>query len=391
MFSRLRTRRTDIFKPRSSRSRRSGFSPSRPLAPWWVRWSLWGNGLLAIALITIVTGLDRAASKAIAQVANQVRQMQETVDRAPSTAVAATVSRPTRSLPPAPDSYEGSVTRRRQEAAAMARRRPARLAVLTGDSLSLAFPVRLLPNQVTWLNQGVSGETTRGLLRRLGDISQLQPEAIFVAIGINDLLQGVGEDTIVENQRAIARELRSAHPRSRIVLQSLLPHRGRLSTWEGRARLERAQTAKLKRINNRLAQVAREERVDYLDLFAMFSDNTGILHPDLTTDGLHLSDRGYLVWRAALDSYLQLLRSGAASLSADDRQPRQSSTARPNASPEAGKPTPKSSPKSPTAGTPSQPHPASASTRDGRSSTARPTVRPNPPAAGRTTDTDSEP
>lgn len=338
---------------------------------------------MAIALLTIVTGLDRAASKAIAQAANQVRQMQETVDRAPSKAVAATVSRPTRSAPPTPDSYEGSVTRRRQEAAAMARRRPARLAVLTGDSLSLAFPARLLPNQVTWLNQGISGETTRGLLRRLDDISPLQPEAIFVAIGINDLLQGVGEDTIVENHRAIARELRSAHPRSRIVLQSLLPHRGRLSTWEGRARLERAQTAKLKRINNRLAQVARDERVDYLDLFAMFSDNTGILHPDLTTDGLHLSDRGYLVWRAALDSYLQLLRSSAASLSADDRQ---STTPRPNALPETGKATPKASP------TPaSKARPASPSPRDGRSSTASPTPRSSAPAAGRTTDTETEP
>ncbi|TAD76916.1 MAG: hypothetical protein EA001_11470 [Oscillatoriales cyanobacterium] len=356
------------------------------MAPWWVRWSLWGNGLLAIALITIVTGLDRAASKAIAQVASQVQQMKETAERAPSQAVAATVSRPTRSLPPAPDSYEGSVRRRRQEAAAMAQRRPTRLAVLTGDSLSLAFPVRLLPNQAAWLNQGVSGETTRGLLRRLSDISQLQPEAIFVAIGINDLLQGVGEDTIVENQRAIVRELRSAHPRSRIVLQSLLPHRGRLSTWEGRARLERAQTAKLKRINNRLAQVARDERVDYLNLFAMFSDNTGILHPDLTTDGLHLSDRGYLVWRAALDSYLQLLRSSAASLSADDRQ---STTPRPKALPETGKatPTPKTSSSTPA----SKPRPASDSARDGRSSTTSPSPRPSTPAAGRTTDDDTNP
>ncbi|MBD2634348.1 hypothetical protein H6G52_03150 [Limnothrix sp. FACHB-881] len=271
-----------------------------------------------MAFLVVVTGLDRAAAKAIAQAIDQIQQTQESLERSPTRAVAATVTTPKRS-PVAATSYEGWVARRRQEANAMALRRPARLAVLVGDSLTLAFPSRLLPAGTTWLNQGISGDTTRLLLQRLDGLARLQPEVIFVAIGINDLMQGVSDDTIVENHRAITQELRRAHPNSRIVLQSLFPHRGASSTWEGRARLRQATLDRIKRINRRLNQVARDERVGFLDLFPMFTDPQGNLHPDLTTDGLHLSDRGYLVWRAALDSFLQLSRSGAAGLTVTPR------------------------------------------------------------------------
>ncbi|GEM_PF-395976 len=328
--------------------RSGGFSPSKPLAPWWVPWSLWGNGLLALALVVVLTGLDRAAGRAIAQAVDRVQQAQASLDQSPSTTTtaAAAAAVPKRS-PVAATSYEGWVARRRQEANAMAQRRPARLAVLVGDSLTLAFPSRLLPAGATWLNQGISGDTTRLLLRRLDGIGRLQPEAIFVAIGINDLLQGVSDDTIVENHRAIANELRRAHPNSRVVLQSLLPHRGVQSSWEGRDRLRTVPRERLQRINRRLAQVARDERVGFLDLFPMFADNKGDLHADLTTDGLHLSDRGYLVWRAALDSFLQLSRSSAASLTPNPR-PGSAEASGTDRSPKAtnsppAKPTPKSS------------------------------------------------
>lgn len=47
-----------------------------------------------------------------------------------------------------------------------------RLSVLLGDSLSLWFPRERLPAGRLWLNQGISGDTTAGILRRLGDFAQ---------------------------------------------------------------------------------------------------------------------------------------------------------------------------------------------------------------------------
>ncbi|HEY9664012.1 MAG TPA: hypothetical protein V6C65_36640, partial [Allocoleopsis sp.] len=54
-----------------------------------------------------------------------------------------------------------------QEADSAATKQPKRLSILAGDSISLWFPEAMLPADRTWLNQGISGETTSGLLKRL--------------------------------------------------------------------------------------------------------------------------------------------------------------------------------------------------------------------------------
>ncbi len=86
-----------------------------------------------------------------------------------------------------------------QEAQAAATKAPARLTILAGDSLSLWFPTDLLPTSQNWLNQGISGETSYGLLRRLKLFDQTRPEQILVMIGINDLIQGVRDATLLAN------------------------------------------------------------------------------------------------------------------------------------------------------------------------------------------------
>jgi len=44
----------------------------------------------------------------------------------------------------------------------------------------------------------------------------------------------------------------------------------------------------------------------YLDLYPMFSDAEGNLQTELSTDGLHLNEQGYLVWRSALQLFGQI-------------------------------------------------------------------------------------
>ena len=193
-----------------------------------------------------------------------------------------------------------------QEANAAAQNQPQGLTILAGDSLSLWFPSDLLPQNKTWLNQGISGETTEGLLKRLKLFDQTQPETIFVMIGINDLIRGSRDDNILSNQRLIVRRLRSEHPDAQIVVQSILPHGGEQSTWEGRSRLVAIPNSRIREINEKLSAIATGEGVEYLDLHSLFTDSGGNLRPELTTDGLHLSRQGYLVWRSALMMFEQL-------------------------------------------------------------------------------------
>ncbi|MGA1263753.1 MAG: GDSL-type esterase/lipase family protein [Prochlorothrix sp.] len=203
-------------------------------------------------------------------------------------------------------SYERWVALLAQEADVAATQKPAHLSVLAGDSISLWFPEELIPQGVNWLNQGISGETAGGLRQRLYLFDQVDAEVIFVMIGINDLIKGTAPETVAQEQQTIVRNLKSQHPRSKIVVQSILPHSGPGATWEGRDRLLALPNSKIYALNQTLEAMAQEEGVYFLDLWPLFSDNQGNLRLTLSSDGLHLNDQGYLVWATALQLFRHL-------------------------------------------------------------------------------------
>lgn len=215
--------------------------------------------------------------------------------------------------------YEQWVTLLGQEAKVTAESHPKRLTILAGDSLSLWFPADLLPQEDVWLNQGISGETSFGLLRRLNLFDQTQPDTVFVMIGINDLIRGISPETLLANYREIMLHLKKAHPQAQIVVQSILPHAGsRLqrsptdgatrrgqtpAPWE--AHLAIVPNRDIQQLNQTLDNMAAAAGLDYLDLYPFFTDANGDLAADLTTDGLHLSVKGYYVWRSRLQAFIQ--------------------------------------------------------------------------------------
>lgn len=201
--------------------------------------------------------------------------------------------------------YEDWVAQLKREAKVVANNRPDRLTILAGDSLSLWFPSELLPPGRTWLNQGISGETSAGLLRRLKVFDLTQPETVFVMIGINDLLRGIEEQTVLANLREIIRDVRWVHPSANVVVQSILPHSDKNASWEGRDRLLKIPNRRIRRLNREIEAIAMAEGVYFLDLHPLFTDEQGNLRQELSTDGLHLNDRGYLVWSTGLQFFSQ--------------------------------------------------------------------------------------
>lgn len=163
------------------------------------------------------------------------------------------------------------------------------LGILVGDSLSLWFPKEKLPNSKLWLNQGISGDTSDGILKRLSAFSETRPDVIYIMAGINDLRKGTTDETILHNHRLIIHRLRQAHPKAQIFVQSILP-----------TRLQTIPNSRISRINYQLALIAKQEGAHYLNLYSWFTDLQGNLREDLTTDGLHLSQAGYDVWRLVL-------------------------------------------------------------------------------------------
>ncbi|NJL62284.1 MAG: lipolytic protein G-D-S-L family [Methylacidiphilales bacterium] len=164
-----------------------------------------------------------------------------------------------------------------------------RLSIMVGDSLSMWFPKDKLPSGKLWLNQGISGDTSTGVLKRLTMFSKTRPDVIYVMAGINDLRSGASDEVILRNHRRIIRRLREDHPLTQIIVQSILP-----------TRLPKISNNRIRKINQRIAIVAKDEGANYLNIHNWFVDFQGNLRPDLTTDGLHLSLNGYEVWQAAI-------------------------------------------------------------------------------------------
>ncbi len=259
--------------------------------PAWAFFSLLSNVILLLAVILLI-GKQQAVTAFLANV------LSPTPESIPNTQTQQAV---------APElgkrykfNYQEWVDILKQEAEVAAQKKPRNLTVMAGDSLSLWFPSELLPDNKTWLNQGISGEKTAGLLQRLNLFDKTTPERIFVMIGINDLIAGVNDQTILKNQRQILTYLRKKHPKAQIIIQSILPHQGEQATWEGKEKLLAIPNSRIRNLNQQLRTIAAKEDVKYLNLYPLFADKQGNLRSNFTTDGLHLNPNGYLVWSSAL-------------------------------------------------------------------------------------------
>lgn len=189
-----------------------------------------------------------------------------------------------------PPTYQQWQTLLAREAAAAARGQGKnRLSVIVGDSLSLWFPSDRLPQNQFWLNQSLSGDTTTGILRRLSAFAKTRPHVIYVMAGINDLKRGASNAQILKNLSQIVSRLQQTHPQAQIVVQSILPTRS-----------ANFSNHRITQLNQQLEELAFQNNAFYLDLYSQMTDGAGNLHPDLTTDGVHLNVRGYETWQMAL-------------------------------------------------------------------------------------------
>jgi lysophospholipase L1-like esterase len=289
------------------------------LLPSWVFISLAANGLLLAALLGL--SMRRMSSTTLVSASStsnlNVNVSSTAATAQPTTAQAnlTTLTPPQQQSGPRPSlTYQQWQALLEQEAEAVVEQQPDHLTILAGDSISLWFPEALLSGDRTWLNQSISGETSAGLLKRLNAFEQTEPETIFIMIGINDLLRGFDEQTILDNQQQLIRTLKETHPQAQIVIQSVLPHASDAATWEGRDRLLKLPNARIQQLNRELEAIAQNEEVFFLDLQPLFADEQGNLRMELSTDGLHLNNQGYQTWSIALKVYSREVLEAAIAL-----------------------------------------------------------------------------
>jgi len=167
---------------------------------------------------------------------------------------------------------------------------PAGAFVLLGDSVFELFDTTRLRDRV--LNFGIGGDTSSGLLSRIGRYRSLaKARAIALEIGINDLRFRSGQDVVANYRRILA-----ALPKEpRIYLLGILPidEAAFLATYGGRVL-----NAEIAQINAAASELCRR-RGNCVLLRPFGAPLAAEYH---IGDGVHLNQAGYSLLAAALAS-----------------------------------------------------------------------------------------
>ena len=155
-----------------------------------------------------------------------------------------------------------------------------------GGGLGAAFP------GVKVANRGISGDTTRGVLIRLHeDVLTLDPAAVVLLIGTNDLEEGATPEIVAGNVKLIIAAMKQHNPRLPIVLCQVFPSSDAM----------RRPAAAIQAVNSLVLSAARNDpQVLPLDTWTLFADADGNAPSAMFPDLLHPNEAGYAMWAAAL-------------------------------------------------------------------------------------------
>jgi lysophospholipase L1-like esterase len=174
--------------------------------------------------------------------------------------------------------------------------------VLLGDSLTHAgvFPQTQGASGDSFHNLGIPGDTTWGILSRLHHVWDLNPEFIFLMIGINDLGQGERKEDVVVRHRRIWEELLSPGGPT-LVLHPLLPvNPGRFPSGDWNL-----SNSTISYLNFSLEVESLKLMIPILDFRGPLMDDKGSLKDEYTLDGLHLLEPAYVHWDSALARFVK--------------------------------------------------------------------------------------
>ncbi len=168
--------------------------------------------------------------------------------------------------------------------------------IFLGDSLTdyYEWGEALSDHQV--LNRGIAGDTTTGVINRIEEITNANPDRLYLMIGINDMIAGQSIDKIETNYKYILDTLKKNSPNTTVYVQSLLPINKKLTNHNVRNK-------DISKLNEQIKNLALLHDYHYIDLHPEFL-KYGQLNKNYTYDGLHLNGEGYKIWtRKVLTTY----------------------------------------------------------------------------------------
>ncbi len=142
-----------------------------------------------------------------------------------------------------------------------------------------------------YINRGISGQTTPQMLIRFrADVINLNPSAVIILAGTNDIAGNTGPSTlemILDNLISMAELARANN--IQVILSSVLP----VFDYPWKPGLEPAE--KIVTLNEMIKNYADKNGMIYLDYYSGFVDERKGFKNEYTTDGVHPNEAGYQI------------------------------------------------------------------------------------------------
>ena len=153
-----------------------------------------------------------------------------------------------------------------------------------------------------YIGRGISGQTSAQLLLRFRqDVLDLQPEALVLHIGTNDVAENTGPydpEFTMSNIRSMV-ELARAND-IKVLLASVLP----AAKFEWRRALgDRSDL--IVDLNRRIRAYALQEDIPYIDYHSAMKNDANGMDADLAADGVHPTARGYDLMKEMVQRAIQ--------------------------------------------------------------------------------------
>ncbi len=146
-----------------------------------------------------------------------------------------------------------------------------------------------------YVDRGISGQTTPQMLVRFRrDVVDLQPKAVVILAGTNDIAGNTGPMTNEEIQGNFASMSDLAHAHNiKVVFSSITPV-GEYHV-RGVPQTTTRPMERIKAMNDWMKSYAASHGDVYLDYFSAMIDDKGLMRAELTEDDLHPNAKGYAV------------------------------------------------------------------------------------------------
>ncbi|WP_261884311.1 GDSL-type esterase/lipase family protein [Vibrio pelagius] len=163
--------------------------------------------------------------------------------------------------------------------------------VFLGDSITNAGRWAELFSSLTVSNQGIDGDTVKGMLGRAQLVSNTHAESVFILAGINDIIQQRSIESIMNHYQALVTQfLECGH---QVIIQSTLYTS--VAEWN----------QQVTKLNSALKQLAEHHKLLFIDINEGLGFH-GAIDPSATYDGTHLQPTAYIKWQQTIARALQL-------------------------------------------------------------------------------------